>query len=519
LKKSAAKQPTKLTKSLYEAGLQCLKRLWLDVHDPQDEPTSLTRAHLAEVGAKLTKLACSAFPKGIEVAGSTTAARAAHTKELLAGGEPVVCGATFVGASSECVIDIVVQHKDGKLDLFEVKSGTKVKLRYLTDMALQLATVESAGHQVRASYLLHVQPRYAHKEGTDFPPMQLLRSTDVTARVRKVLDAMRPRMALMQKTLAEKSAPELPMGSHCTTPFRCPHYAACAAEAPDDGLHELPDLDRKLDNELRKYGAASLRDLDPNDDTLSFKQRRTVAAVHAGETLVEPFIRDELRDCRYPLHFVAIASVTEPLPQFEGQRPWRHVPFGWAVHTLTENGRTTSANYFFAEKGDPRRECITGLAKVVEAGGTLVCWNDRALTDLRELLEDLPDAKEQVRAVLARGHLDLMHLFDAGIFHPKLRGHRELATTVRALVPEFRAGDAAALDEEQLRATIEKMNTPRSRKQTRDKLAADLQASLDWCSESLLAMYRKFAGVEAPAAPAAPKPALKAPVKKLPKPI
>ncbi|MFM1871415.1 MAG: hypothetical protein RL398_837, partial [Planctomycetota bacterium] len=52
MKKSAAKQPTKLTKSLYEAGLQCLKRLWLDVHDPQDEPTSLTRAHLAEVGAK-----------------------------------------------------------------------------------------------------------------------------------------------------------------------------------------------------------------------------------------------------------------------------------------------------------------------------------------------------------------------------------------------------------------------------------------------------------------------------------
>lgn len=521
MKKTTAKQSPRLDKHLYESGLQCQKRLWLDAHEPVEAAPSLTRQQLAELGTRLVTIAKSAFPKGIEVAGRTAPARAQHTKDLLAAGEPVVLGAAFLGERTQCEVDIVVQHKDGRLDLFEVKSGTKVKLRYLTDMALQVATVESAGFAVRAAFLLHVQPKYAHKEGVEFPPMQLLRSSDVTQRVRKLLPSLQARLDLMQKTLVAAAAPTTPMGSQCATPLRCPRYDACARQAPPLSLHELPDLNRKLEKALRADGAPSLREIDPNRAELSHKQRRTVAAVQQGSTIVEPFVKQELRDSRFPLHFVSIASVTEPLPRFDGQRPWRHVPFGWAANTLHEDGRMETAGFFFAEKGDPRREFLTGLAKQVECGGTIVCWNDRGLTDLRELLEDLPDAKEAARTILGRSHLDLMHLFDAGVFHPALRGHRQLQKTVAAVLPTFRPGSDAALDEEVLKESIERMNTPRSRKQTRDKIAADLQASLHWCSDALLAMFRTFGEID-PKPKAVPRPAVPlvagAP-KKLPKPL
>ena len=217
---------------------------------------------------------------------------------------------------------------------------------------------------------------------------------------------------------------------------------------------------------------------------------------------------------------MTIVTLTEPLPRFAGQRPWRHMPFGWAANTVHEDGRMETASFFHADKTDPRPGFITSLAKQLECGGTVICWNDRTLDDLRELLDDLPDHKVAIRTVIGRAHLDMMHLLDAGAFHPDLRGHRELTRTVKAFLPDFRAADTAALDEDELRAALDKICAPRVRAATREKLAADLDASMRWASEALLALFRHFGEVEVKsAAKPAASPGKKAPPKKLPKPL
>ncbi|MCA8964685.1 MAG: DUF2779 domain-containing protein [Planctomycetes bacterium] len=522
MKKTSSKQPPRLDKHLYESGLQCQKRLWLDFHEPAEETPGSTRTNLAAVGTQLREIARSAFPKGVVVGGKSLAARAEQTKELLDGGEPVLFGATFVTDEAVAEVDILVQHKDGQIDVFEIKSGTKIKQRYLADLALQVHAARTCGLEVRAVFLLHVQPRYEHRADADFPPMQLMRSADVTKQVEKQVEQVQRRLTQLRGVLAEADAPDQPMGSYCTAPFRCPHFAQCSEQAPDLPLFELPDLNRALESQLRREGVRTLRDLDPQHEGLSFKQRRTIAAVQQGTPMVEPFVKEELRDCRHPLHFVAIAALTEPLPRFGGQRPWRHVPFGWAANTVHEDGRVETVSFCHNDKSDPRPAFITSLAKQLECGGTVVCWNDRSLDDLRELLEDLPDQKAAIRAVIGRAHLDMMHLLDAGAFHPDLRGHRDLAKTVAAFLPGFRGSDTTALDEDALRAAIEKICAPRARVATRDKLAAEIEGSLKWASEALLALYRHFGEVEikSVAKPAAPAVADKKSLpKKLPKPL
>ncbi len=521
MKKTSSKQPPRLDKHLYESGLQCQKRLWLDCHEPVEETPGSTRAALAAVGTQLRELARSAFPKGVVVAGKTLAARAERTKELLDDGEPVLFGATFVTDETAAEVDILVLHKDRQIDVFEIKSGTKIKQRYLADLALQVHAARTCGHTVRAVFLLHVQPRYEHRADADFPPMQLMRSADVSKQVEKQVEQVQRRITQMRGVLAEAKAPDQPMGSYCSTPFRCPHFATCAEHAPTLPLFELPDLNRTLESQLRREGVRTLRELDAQHADLSFKQRRTVAAVQQGTAIVEPFVKEELRDCRHPLHFVAIAALTEPLPRFGGQRPWRHVPFGWAANTVHEDGRVETVSFCHDDKSDPRPAFITSLAKQLECGGTVVCWNDRTIDDLRELLEDLPEQKVAVRTVIGRAHLDMMHLLDAGAFHPDLRGHRDLTKTVAAFLPEFRGGNTAALDEDTLRAAVEKICAPRARVTTREKLAAELEGSLKWASEALLHLYRHFAQIEVKsvAKPAAPVVDKKSPPKKLPKPL
>jgi hypothetical protein len=65
--------------------------------------------------------------------------------------------------------------------------------------------------------------------------------------------------------------------------------------------------------------------------------------VQQNTRIVEPFVREELRQCSKPLHFLAIASITDPLPRFDGQRPWRRIPYAWAANTVHADGRLEQA--------------------------------------------------------------------------------------------------------------------------------------------------------------------------------
>ena len=59
-KKAKPKAPRSLDKHLFEAGQQCLKRLWLDYHEPVAEPVTALRQEMSRAGA----LQAMAFTQG-----------------------------------------------------------------------------------------------------------------------------------------------------------------------------------------------------------------------------------------------------------------------------------------------------------------------------------------------------------------------------------------------------------------------------------------------------------------------
>ncbi len=515
-KKATAKPPRNLDKYLFEAGQQCQKRLWLDFHEPVEEVASASRQLMSEVGHQLLTLARSAFPKGVTITAETAAEAAAETTKLLAAETPVLFGAAFVAEGVEVRSDITVRHRDGALDLYEVKSGTKIKHRYVNDLAMQVHIAELCGHKVRAVFLLHVHHGYVHKADTEFPAMQLLRSADVTSKVRKQAELVRRRLQHFRQALDNEKVLQLPMGTFCTAPFPCPHLARCSKGADGHPLRELPELTRALELELHKEGVHTIGQLDAERPGLTFRQKRTITCVQKGEPIVEPFVREELRECQKPLHFLSIAAVTDALPRFDGQRPWRQVPYAWAAQTMHADGRMEATSFAHVERTDPRSDFITTLAKHLEVGGTVVCWDAEPLEELRSLLDDLPLAKAATRAVLGRAHVDLMVLFEAGVFHPDLRSYADLRACVATWLGDRSGNDLTVFDGDQLRAALNKAATPRIRSTTKDKLAADVKAAVTWSSERLLDLYRKFAEVEVVRAS---KPAKAGRSKPLPKPL
>lgn len=500
-KKSKPKGPRHLDKLLFEAGQQCLKRLWLDYHEPVAEPVTALRQEMSRAGDELRGLARQAFPKGVTIEAKDAADAAAETRKRLDEGVPVLFDAAFVAEGVEVRCDILVVHKNQQIDLFEVKSGTKVKHRYVNDLALQATVLAHSGLTLRAAFLLHVNPQYAHKEGEPYPPMQLLRSADVTAKVQKQLENVQRRLGQFRQALDNEALLALPMGTYCTVPFPCPHLARCSKEAPPLPLRELPELTRKLELELHKEGVDDLSALDPDRPGLTFRQRRTLACVKSGERIVEPFVASELRQCGKLLHFVAMLAMTEPLPRFDRQHPWQLTPYAWAACTVHPDGRVESRGHVHVERSDPRPGFVQTLAKQLEVGGTVLVWGDEMLREIRALLDSVPGEKAAVRALLGLQHLDMMQLFEAGVFDPRLRSWTDLRAAVATLLGDRSGDDMELLDDEARVQALLRAQAPRVRSTTRDKVAGEIRAALAWQAERLLDLFRMFANVEAPAEP------------------
>ncbi len=499
MKKSAKPNgPKNLDTHLFEAGLQCHKRLWLDIHEPTKESVSASRQEMSRVGDELRELARTAFPMGVVVDAEGAEAAAKQTAELLAKDTPVLFDAAFIANGVEVQCDILIVHhnketNEKQVDLFEIKSGTKVKYRYINDLALQATVLEQCDLKLKTAYLLHLNPKYSHTEGEDFPPMQLLRSADVTAKVQKqVPNAMR-RIKNFRVAIANESVLELPMGTFCKNPFPCPHVARCLKDAPKLPLHQLPELTRQQEIEMHKEGIEELMSLDGTREGLTFRQRRTLACMQSQERIIEPFLAEELYGCTMPLHFVAIAAVTEPLPRFHQQRPWQLAPYAWAVKTVYEDGRVEDVSWAQVDRSDPRGPFIKSLTRHIEVGGTIMCWRSEAIRELRSMLDSVPDEKASVRMLLGFDHLDMMQLLEAGVFDPKLLTYSDFRGVVGTLLDNSSGDKLKALDANYRYEALQKARTPRLRSATREKISEEFQTALTWQAERLHDIFEKFA--------------------------
>jgi hypothetical protein len=217
-----------------------------------------------------------------------------------------------------------------------------------------------------------------------------------------------------------------------------------------------------------------------------------------------------------------IAAVTDPLPRFDGQRPWRLLPYAWSARTVHADGRLETATFVHVERTDPRPQFVATLAKHLEVGGTVIVWDDEALEELRTLLDDLPAAKAQVRALVSLPHLDLMQLFDSGVFHPEVRTHADLRASAKALLGDDSGKALEVVGEDAVLGTLQKAWAPRVRSTTKDKLGAEILATLTWSVERIHQLHDAYAEIAPPPVKAKPvivKPTQKALPKPLPKPL
>jgi predicted RecB family nuclease len=429
----------KISKSKFVAGCQCLKRLYLQVHEPElaAEPDAAAGA-IIEQGREVGILARQLFPGGVVVPSDQSLGEAIRaTRELIANPDvSAIFEGTFEHGGVLVRVDILHRRRDGRWRLIEVKSTTDVKDHHVGDVAIQHRVVTRSGVDLAASCLARVNREYIY-DGGAIDAHRFFKIRNLTQQVERLQAELTVQLRSEFRVLAMPAAPNVPAGRQCSNPFTCEFFDHCNPPIPDDHILRLPRIHASTVAKLVALGVQSIYDI-PEDYPLTGRLRRACASVQMGKPWYSPELKDELGKLKYPIYFADFETVTPALPRFVGMRPYDQIPFQWSVHVQRQPGAAPEHFEFLAtDRSDPRRAFISALCNTLGDRGSIVVYHQQFESQrLADLASWLPEFSERIEKIQRR-LWDLLPIIRNHVYHPAFGGSYSLKSVLPALVPEM----------------------------------------------------------------------------------
>src|SRR5947208_1085518 len=317
----------RLSKSRFTSGLQCHKKLWWEVHEPNApelQPDKVLQ-DLFDQGRLVGEAARARYPGGvlIDLPHHAGAERVAATQKALDAGAPAVFEATFIADGTFVAIDVLAKLGDG-YRLTEVKSSTSQKDEHIPDVAVQARVAAACGVNITAADVLHLNKEFRHPDTGD-----LFAATDVTAPVAAFLPEVPDEIA-RQRAMLAGPLPDVPIGAQCFEPRECPFIGRCWPHGADH-IGNLAGVGPKKTVAYLARGITSIADL-PAREKLNFTQRRQLKAMAEKRLIVEPTLARELAPFTGRLGFLDFETIARPIPVWPGMAPWQQAAAQFSYH-------------------------------------------------------------------------------------------------------------------------------------------------------------------------------------------
>ena len=435
-----------LSKSRFQHGLQCLKRLYLESYrrDLADTVSAGQQA-IFDSGTAVGELARQRFPGGILVDEShLDHQQAVETTRGLVDDSSVPsiyeAGFTFEGIRTR--IDVLERKGDGTFDLIEVKSTTGVKPEHITDVAIQMYVVEGSGIPVNRAFLMHLDREYVY-QGGEHNLRELFGLNDVTAAARSFVnnDAVN-KLNEMWSVLEMEGEPDIGVGPHCNRPHRCSFYEHCH------------------------------RDL----------------VVDYGRPFVSDGLASALSQIEFPAAFLDFEAVNPAIPMYAGTRPYQAIPFQWSLHILDSEGGVEHRSFLNEDASDPRESLAQALLESLPAQGSIVTYSGYERRVVNGLAQALARHADRLLALCDR-MVDLLAIVRSNVRHPGFRGSYSLKSVLPVLVPGMGYADMEIADGMTAATSYARMigeDTPAGER------TAIRDALLTYCARDTEAMVRLY---------------------------
>jgi hypothetical protein len=422
----------RLSKSKVMSGLQCPKRLWLEIHHPELMQFSARAEQSFAAGHEVGAAAQGLHPDGVLIGfeGELAAAMAETTQMLERNGNLVLFEPTFKHGGVLVRADVLAR-RDNSFHLVEVKSATSAKAHYLYDIAIQAWVIGGAGHVVRSAHLWHIDNQFVYPGGGDYGGLFV--RVDVTEEIAELVRQVPAWVAECQKVLS-RPQPDIAIGKQCTEPHECPFIGHCWPAEAEYPVSILP-YGGALVGRLRMQGYEDLRDV-PQDRLNKERHLRVWRASRTGQAELDPEAAEELAKLAYPRYYLDFETVQFAVPIWPGTRPYEQLPFQWSCHVEDEGGKLEHFEFLDTEGEAPMRRFAEHLISALGTAGPILVYSKYERTVLNKLIERYPDLRTPIEAIIAR-LVDLYPIALSYYYHPAMKGSWSIKTVLPTIAPEL----------------------------------------------------------------------------------
>lgn len=336
--------------------------------------------------------------------------------------------------------DIVRTNQDGSINIYEVKSSTKVKTGgkhdQLRDVTFQRIVAEDQGYRVSKTFIVHLNGDYVRSGVIN--PEELLRFADVTHQVSEFLGETREQVENALALVAQTEISE--QGCSCryvSKANRCDAFAYFNQNIPTPSIYDLPRISSKKIKEFVDTERLSLSQVSDNEVTA--KQLPVLTAAKTGTPY---FDHDEIARfysaAQYPLYFLDYEAYSSAIPVVDGARPQAPIPFQYSLHIKRTPDKTDIEHVeYLSDKAVMPRKMAEHMRRHIGDTGSIISWHaSYENTQNNAMAELYPDMADFLLGLVKRT-LDLEQIFFAGYVDIAFQGSTSIKKVLPVLAPDL----------------------------------------------------------------------------------
>lgn len=425
-----------LSKSRYCKGVQCEKILWLEKYRP-DSSINGNDAVL-EKGREVGELAKGLFGDYVDVPFDIDLSVSIDkTEELLKNKPNVITEASFGFENNFCSVDILKNDADG-VEIYEVKSSTKIDDIYIDDAAYQYFVLSNLGLNVKKVSIVYINNEYIRENELELD--KLFKIEDVTQEVLKKQTEIKSNIEFFNEFMeANDSEPVKDIGMHCFKPYDCAFWDYCTRDLPKPNVFDIAGMFKS--KKLEKYydGKISFEDLKNEKLNPKYAEQIDFELNNREPKINKKAIEEVLDSLKYPLYFIDYESCQYAIPEYTGTKPYQQIPFQYSLHIIHEKGGPLEHKEFLAEADDIN--LITNFAESMirdmpENGSVIVYNKAFEASRNREIAGMYPDLADEMDR-FNENMVDLMIPFKNRDYYTKeMKGSYSIKYVLPALYPD-----------------------------------------------------------------------------------
>lgn len=364
-----------LSKSRFCSAVQCPKMLWLKQNKPEEFDDSVMDKNVLNRGSMVGDLAMDLFGPYVEVPFGDLKEMLRETERLLEAGTPIIAEASFSVDGNFCSVDILKNHGNGRVEIYEVKSSTSISDIYLYDAGYQYYVLDKCGYTVDKVCLVTIGNTYV-RHG-DLELSKLFAVTDVTSEILKKRTEISGYIDMLREYMEQTDEPQRDIGAHCFAPYSCGFFAYCTRDWPHPNIFDIASLQNRSRFKLMDKGIRSFEEVEVSNAVNDKCMLQVQHELHdLPDRINEEGIRAFMNTLSYPLYFLDFESFQPAVPLYDNSSPYEQIVFQYSLHYILEEDGELYHKEFLAYPGeDPRRAVAENLCKDIPQDVCVLAYN------------------------------------------------------------------------------------------------------------------------------------------------